>query len=104
MDRIGKALVVRDVDGSLQPPGAGPGVRICEPDGSEVTAIARGDSFDLYFGRKTVYNHSITPRAAMRLARFLVWWWVRHAWFGLKLVLWRWVLVSILERRWKEDA
>lgn len=97
---VGKKIVVVDQDGTLQPPGAGPGIRIAEPDGGEVTLLARGDSFDLYIAtRKAVYNHSITPRAAVRIGWFLVWWWVRSSWFGLKLRMWRWVLASALKER-----
>ena len=98
-DWVGKRLVVKDVDGSLQPPGAGPAVRIKEPNGGELTLIARGDAFDVYVGRRTITNFSVTPKAALRVARWLVWWWVRHAWCGLKPLLWRWVLRKDLERR-----
>lgn len=101
---MGKKLVVRDVDGTLQPPAAGPGLRLKEPDDSEFTIIARGEAFDLYFGRRVITNVSITAKSAMKLAVWLVWWWVRHAWFGIKLRLWRWVRVRSLERRWKADG
>jgi hypothetical protein len=101
-DWVGQRLVVRDVDGSLQPPGAGPGLRQKEPDGGEFTAIARGDSFDLYFGRETIYNYAITPKVALRFSLWVLWWWVWYACFGLKLRLWRWVLTASLAKRRKE--
>ncbi len=103
-DWVGQKLVVRDVDGTLQPPAAGPGLRVIEPDGSDVTIVARGEHFDLYFAKSTVINVPITVNAAMHLTRWLVWWWVRHAWFGLKLRIWRWVQNSAMERKWKADV
>lgn len=101
-ERVGKVLVVRDVDGEVRPPGAGPAVRLREPDGSDVVAVARGDQFDLYFGKSVVTNVPLTSRTAVRLGLFLVWWWARHAWFGLKPRLWRWVQDSRMERRWRD--
>ena len=101
---LGRRLVWRDQAGKPHPPGAGSAIRILEPDGGEIAAIARGDAFDLYFGRETFYNYSVTPKAAMRLAWWLVWWWVRHSWCGLRPRLWRWVQNSRAERRWKESG
>lgn len=101
---VGRRLVVRDVDGSVQPPGAGPAIRLREPDGSDVTAIARGDAFDLYFGKRTITNVPVTPRVMVKLALWVVWWWIRHDWCGMKRRLWAWVLTSTMERRWKDEA
>lgn len=100
---VNQRLVVVDPDGSLLPPGAGESIRLLEPDGGEVTAITRGDAVDLYFGRKTIYNYSVSPRTAARLAWWLLRWWVWSGWCGLKLKLWHWSLSQILRLRWKRD-
>ena len=91
-DRVARSLVVTDKDGSLLPPGAGPILRVVEPDGSEFAVIARGDGFDVYFGRDVITNFSLTTRTALQLGVWIVHWWVRYAWCGLKLRLWWWAI------------
>lgn len=83
----------------LRPPGMNKGVRWEEEDEREIAIVSRGDAFDVYFGRESVYAVSISVSAAMRIGRFLMWWWVWHSWFGIRTALWRWALRSKLKRK-----
>lgn len=90
--RISKGLVVQDGP-ALRPPGARVAWRHVERDGRELTVISRGDAIDIYYGRNSPVVFSITPRAALAFASFVLWrWWVRGTWCGFKLWLWDWSL------------
>jgi hypothetical protein len=101
--RVAGWLVVRlsdkDSEGDFHPPGSGVGIRLREPDGREVAVISRGDGFDLYFAGREVYCMTLVPRNAVRLAFWLVWWWIRHAWFGVRIWLWVRMLGVVIDRR-----
>lgn len=74
-----------------EPPGSGLALRQVEEDGTEVTAICRGDAFDVYHGRREISSFSMSPRVAIRFAWFVLWrWFVNATWFGLKPRLWFW--------------
>ncbi len=96
---VAKRLLVRQKDDSLAPPGAGPALRLEQPNGSEMSVIARGAGFDLYFGKREIVNFAITNDSAIRLGLWLTWWWVRHTWFGVKLRIWWWAVSAAVGRR-----
>jgi len=95
---LSQHLVLQTPDGALRPPGAGSYRRWIEPDQSELTIVARGDAFDVYFGRNEITTFSISPRVALGLARYFIWWWIKDTWCGMKLGLWWWSLRRILRK------
>jgi hypothetical protein len=38
---------------------------------------------------------SVSPRVALRLARWLLWWWIVHTWCGAKHALWNWAITRV---------
>lgn len=101
---INKRLLVQDPQGSLYPPGGGRQKRWVQPDGSEVTIIARGDEFDLLLANKQrAYTLTMTPRTAIRLALWVLVWFVWTTWFGVKLALWYASLRGVVNRRSREQ-
>jgi hypothetical protein len=92
---IGRKLVEppRKKGGAPLPPAAGKAIRIQETTGQELTCVARGDGFDLFIGKKPEhYRFGLTVSAVLELTRWIIWWWVRYTWCGLKLKLWAWVV------------
>lgn len=69
-------------------PGARRGVAIEETSGQHVALLDKGDSFDLFVGKTTIQPYSIETATALRLARFVVWWWIWRSWCGLRPWLW----------------
>lgn len=96
---VSKSLVVQDDKGGIGPPGSGFVIQLRQPDDREFTVIARGEAFDLYIGKKTIYNFSITSRSAIVLAKWLLRWWIFEMWCGAKLALWEWSLKKIMTRK-----
>jgi hypothetical protein len=94
---LSQKLLVKDVDGRMRPPGAGPGLNLEQPDGTQFSVLARGDSFDLFWGRTAITVMPITVPTMMALARFLVRWWFFSTWCGIKLALWRWTMTRRLD-------
>lgn len=92
---IGRKLVEPPLKegGEPLPPAAGKAIRIQETTGQELTCVARGDGFDLFIGKKpSHYRFALTVSAVLELTRWIIYWWVRYACFGLKLKLWAWVV------------
>lgn len=96
---LNRQLVTEDRQGHLAPPGAGAAQVWRQSDGSEVALIARGDALDIYIGRERVVNLTLEPRTAVAMALWLLRWWRRTMWFGLKLRLWRWSQGKLLEQQ-----
>ncbi len=92
------------VDGKLSPPGADSARVWAQPDGSSVSLISQGDAFDLYVGKKTIYNLTLTPRTAASMGWWLVRWWVFSQWFGIKLWLWHWCVGKIVTKTSEQKA
>lgn len=81
---------------NIAPPGGSQTFRAFEANGAELTIIARGDSFDVYQGKKTIFSFMVTPRVLFRMVRWFIWtWWILGTWCGLKTVLWNWSLRRI---------
>lgn len=77
----------------LARPGGSQTFRLSEATGSELTVIARGDSFDVYQGKRAIYAFQVSPRVMLALARWVLWtWWFRGTWCGIKPRLWEWSL------------
>lgn len=73
-----------------QIPGAGLALRQTEADGTELTAIVRGDSLDLYHGQSTIHSVALSPETARKLAWFILWtWFVKATWIGWKMRAWK---------------
>jgi hypothetical protein len=94
--RVNRWLVVTDARGEVHHPGGGRGARWLQPDGTEVSLIARGDAFDIYLGKSTIYNLTLTPSTAVALASWVLRWWAFTTWFGLKSRLWDWSFRRVL--------
>jgi hypothetical protein len=70
-------------------PGNGLILRQTEADGSEVTAIVRADSIDLYHGKRVIESFAMSPEVARRLAWFILWtWFVRATLCGYRTKRW----------------
>jgi hypothetical protein len=97
-------LVVQDCKGTKWPAGGGRGGRWKEPDGAELTVFAQGETFDVYVGQHQITNFALSSRTAVRLARWLLLWWVFSCWFGLKLWLWNKAQNRLYDERRDEEA
>lgn len=95
--QVNRRLIETDSTGQLVRPGGDAQRRWQQADGSDATIIARGDAFDLYIGKSTVYNVTLTTRTATQLGFWLVRWWAFSTWCGLKHKLWYWSLGVLLE-------
>lgn len=95
--KVNKRLLEKDSTGQLVRPGGNAQRRWQQRDNSDVTIIARGDAFDLYIGKSTIYNVTLTTRTATELGFWLVRWWAFSTWCGLKHKLWYWSLGVLLE-------
>lgn len=95
--RLNRSLLEIDAAGRPTRPGGAAHSRWLQPDRGDVTIIARGDAFDLYIGRKTIYNVTLSTQTARELGFWLVRWWVFATWCGIKHRLWYWSLGVILE-------
>jgi hypothetical protein len=76
-------------------PGAGRGLRLPQPDGSEVALVTHGDAVELLFASADgagADGYTLTAGTAMHLAYWLVGWWAWRCWFGARTALWRWAL------------
>jgi hypothetical protein len=94
--RVNTALIVQDKDG-LHMPGHGEAQRWAQSDGAELTAITRGDHVDLYFGRSgQLLQTAVTTETAVAFARWLLRWYARKLWYGVKLRLWYWSLRQVM--------
>lgn len=91
-----RQLVHVDPQGAQWPPGGGHGRRWKQADGSEVALISQGDTFDVFIGRRNMYNVTLEAQTAKQLAWWLIKWWVLVCWCGLKLKLWDWTLSAVL--------
>lgn len=68
-----------------------------EATGRRLTAISRGDAFDLYYGRHSPVVLSIAPATALKLAWFLLWrWWIVGTFCGLKMQVWNSALAILM--------
>ena len=77
-------------------PGYGAVLRVVEADDSELLAIARGDSVDVYTGQKDFVHFTCTRETMIRLGAWVLWWWVFEQWFGLRVLIWYALLESLL--------
>ncbi len=94
--RLNRSLLENDSTGKIVRPGGNAQKRWVQPDRGDVTIIARGDAFDLYIGRKDIYNVALSTRTARQLGFWLVRWWIIDTWCGLKHRLWYWSLGVLL--------
>lgn len=92
-------LVTQLPDGTLAPPGAGRMKLLRDGDDAKVTAVAQGDRFDLYVGKREIFNFAVSPRVLVRLAVWVLWWFVVVDWCGLKTKLWNWNLRRLQDER-----
>ncbi len=85
-------------DGLIRPPTSNLGIRLREPDESELVLLSEGDSFDLIAGKGEFTVIQVTPKTAMKLAWFILWrWWVLGTWMGWKTSAWNWCVDVHLE-------
>lgn len=96
---LNRRLVTWTDDATPEPPGAGSAERWHQADGMEILLVSRGDAFDLYVGRKNMYNLTLDPPTAVAIARWILRWWARKMWWGLKLKLWNWTLGQIARKK-----
>ena len=94
---LNRRLLETDAAGRFVRPGGAAQRRWRQADRGDVTIIARGDAFDLYIGRKEVYNVTLSVRTAKELGFWLARWWVFATWCGFKHRLWYWSLGVLLE-------
>jgi hypothetical protein len=97
-------LVHVDDKGKSWPPGGGRSQVWKQSDDNTVMITAHGDAFDLYIGRHSVYNITLEPKTALRLARWLIAWWALTMWFGLKGWLWQWTMTQVQDERSEETT
>ena len=95
--QINRRLISKNAAGHSVQPGGNVAKRWVQPEGSDVAIIARGDAFDLYIGKKQIYNVTMSVQIAKELGFWLVKWWIFNAWCGVKLRLWYWSLGVLLE-------
>ena len=93
---LNRRLLTTDAAGRIVRPGGNAQKQWKQPDRGDVTIIARGDAFDLYIGRKEVYNVTLSTRTARELGFWLARWWVITSWCGIKHRLWYWSLGVLL--------
>jgi len=77
-------------DGKPRAPGSSAIFRSTDVNGEELTLLSNGETFDVFQGRGRIHSFSIPSRTLIAVARFLLLWWARDMWFGLKPSLWRW--------------
>ena len=68
-----------------------------DPDGQELAVVAQGDGVEFYYGRQRMRTFCVTPRAAMRISVFLLWWWIGACWCGVRARLWGWAMGTSLK-------
>jgi hypothetical protein len=91
--RVARLLLSRK-HGAHARPGSGVGVRLVQPDGSEVALVAQGDAFDLYLvpvRGDAVHAVELDVGVAVTLARWVLRWWAYRAWYGWRMRLWSWM-------------
>jgi len=76
-------------------PGGGQGKVWVDENGHKFAVIIQGEGFDILVGGSETFQFPISSHTAGAIARWLVWWWVVYAWFGLRFHLWNWA-VSVL--------
>lgn len=94
----------RDAQGRVWPPGGGDSLQLKQEDGATVALLSHGDAFDLYVGRETIYNVTLTPRVAFAIMRWLWRLYVWRLWFGVRPWLWRLVQERRLNARLEEQT
>lgn len=77
-------------EGKLRAPGSSASFSEIEVNGTSLTVLANGDSFDVFQGHGQIHSFSVSSRIVRRLVWFVIRWWIRDMWFGLKPRLWRW--------------
>ena len=97
--RLNRSLLETDSAGQTVRPGGRAQKQWKQPDRGDVTIISRGDAFDLYIGRKDVYNVTLSTQVARELGFWLARWWVITTWCGIKHRLWYWSLGVLLENK-----
>lgn len=102
--RVNRALLEQNERGQHVLPGANVAQRWVQPDGTETTLISRGDAFDLYIGRRTIYNVTLSFGTAVAIAKWILSWWVRSTWCGIKHRLWYWSLGELLQEPETDDG
>jgi len=66
--------------------------RFVEADRRELTLIAKVDAVEVFHGRRQIHAFHISHRVAVKVAVFLLRWWIFSCWFGLRQRLWFWAL------------
>jgi hypothetical protein len=91
--RLATWLITRRFRG--QPPGRR-AVKLLEPNGDSMVWAFDGDSIEVFYRDvrrdAVIVRTAVTPANAVRLAKFILAWWARGLWWGLKLRLWMWAV------------
>jgi hypothetical protein len=93
-----RRLARHDKHDRVWAPGGGYVRRWRDADGVEVTLIAHGDTFDVYIGRMTIHNVTLSARTVVAVAVWVLLWWLLMCWAGVKLRLWTWALSKRYDR------
>lgn len=60
---------------------------------TQVHVITKTDAVEIYLGRLgRVQGFSVPPRVAIALAKWLLKWWARRCWYGIRTGLFLWAL------------
>lgn len=90
-----------------KPPSGELGVRVSEITGTNHVLLSHGDALEFISGndREGYTAFTLTPRAALKLAWWVLWrWWARSLLFGWKLSAWQWTVEVELEERKLEKS
>ena len=97
---ISRRLLSYDAQGRERPPGGDEcPVLWTQADASTVSLIAQGDAFDLFIGKEAIYRQALTRQVALKLAFWLLSWWVFKSWCDIKHRLWYWSISVMLDER-----
>lgn len=89
--RVNMWLLEESKEGLVMP-GASDAKRWVEPDRGDFTVVTRGDYVDFYFGRREIVQVAVSTDTAVAMSRWLLRWYARRLWYGMKLRLWYWSL------------
>lgn len=67
-----------------------------EANGSALTVVSLGDTFEVYQGKKRIHAFEVSTRVMLRLSSWVFWhFFVFGTWFGFKLRLRRWAMFRV---------